>query len=440
MGVVVSHPGYFIDAQQAARAFHERGALAAFVTGLAFDEGSTILRLGDSLGGRVAKELRRRAITQIPPGMVVTYPWIETLRTALSRWVKNPIYADMVWDAMSHRFDHTVGQRHLEGVQAVYAFEYTARYTFEQAECRGIAKILALPSTDNKEFEDLKNREESRFPELRGKQHRYFAERFARRYERRCTEIALANVIVANSKVTRRSHIRAGVNPEKIVAVPLAAPTGIEAIVKPVTDIDQPLSVVWAGSMIIRKGAHYFLDAWRSLDAGKTACAQVYGSIGLPERVLRPVPKGLELMGSVPQQDLFVAFERADVLVFPTLSDGFGMVVTEAFSRGLPVITTDKAGASDLVEHGRNGLIIPAADSAALAEALRWCLDNRPALYQMRFHALKTAQRWQWPDYRRRLIATITEGLRRAGYAAEFGPEVVGSDGSVCPGSFASAS
>ena len=437
--VVVSYPGNFMDAQQAARAFHERGALAAYVTGLAIHE-RNILRLGDYLGGRVTKELRRRAITQIPPGMVVSYPWFDTLRTALSRWVKNPIYADMVWDAMSHRFDHTVGQRHLDGIQAIHAFEYTAKHTFQQAERHGIAKILALPSTDNKEFEDIKNREEARFPELRSAQHRYFAERFARRYERRRTEIALADVIVANSAVTRRSHIRAGADPEKIVAVPLAAPPSIKAITKPTTDIAQPLSVVWAGSMILRKGAHYFLDAWRALDAGKGASAQAYGSIGLPERVLRPVPEALDLMGSVPQVDLFAAFERADILVFPTLTDGFGMVVTEAFSRGLPVITTDRAGASDLVEHGRNGLIIPAADSVALAEALRWCLDNRPALYQMRFHALETAQRWQWPDYRRLLIAKITEGLRRAGYAAGFGPEIVVSDGSVCPGSFASAS
>jgi glycosyltransferase involved in cell wall biosynthesis len=104
------------------------------------------------------------------------------------------------------------------------------------------------------------------------------------------------------------------------------------------------------------------------------------------------------------------------------------MVVTEAFSRGLPVITTDKAGASDLIEHGWNGLIIPAADSAALVDALRWCLDNREALYQMRFHALETARRWQWLDYRRMLIAKITEGLGRAGYAAAFGPEIVASD------------
>ena len=413
-----------MDAQQAARAFHERGALAAFVTGLAYHE-SRLLRIGGSLGGRIKKELLRRAITQVPPDMIVSYPLLDALRTALSRCVKNSIYADMAWDAMSHRFDHAVGERHLESIQAVYAFEYTAKYTFEQAERRGIAKILGLPSTDSKEFEDIKNREESRFPELRSRQHSYFAERFARRYDRRRAEIALADVIVVNSEVTRRSHIRAGVDPKKILVVPSAAPPGIMAIAKPVTDIDQPLSVVWAGSVIIRKGAHYFLGAWRALNAGKRAHAQVYGSVGLPDRVLRPLPSGLELMGSVPQADLFAAFERADVLVFPTLADNFGLVITEAFSRGLPVITTDMAGASDLVEHGRNGLIVPAADSAGLAEALQWCLDNRTALYQMRFHALETARRAQGPDHRRLLITKLKEGLRRAGYAAEFGSELV---------------
>jgi glycosyltransferase involved in cell wall biosynthesis len=441
---VVSYPGNFMDAQQAARAFYERGALAAFVTGLVFDDSSFLVRLSaglpSELKGRIRNELRRRAITQVPRSLVVSYPWLEALRTSLSRFVKNPVYADMAWDAMSHRFDRIVSHRHLDGIDLVYAFEYTAQYTFEQAKRRGVARVLAMPSTDSKEFEDIKNREELRFEELRGRHHRYFAERFVRRYERRCAEIALADLIVANSEMTKRSHVRAGADPAKIVVVPLAAPPPIAAIIKPVDDIDRPLSVVWAGSMSIRKGAHYFLEAWRALAAGTVAQARVYGSIGLPERVLRPMPAGLELMGSVPQTELFAAFEQADILVFPTLADGFGMVVPEAFSRGLPVIATTAAGASDLVQHGRNGLIVPAADSAALVDALRWCLDNRRALYQMRFDALETARHWQWPDYRRLLIAKITEGLRHAGYAPDFRLEAHHADGSGCTGNYASAS
>jgi glycosyltransferase involved in cell wall biosynthesis len=96
------------------------------------------------------------------------------------------------------------------------------------------------------------------------------------------------------------------------------------------------------------------------------------------------------------------------------------MVVTEAFARGLPVITTDQAGASDLVRHGENGLIVPAGDPVALRDALHWCLDNRLRVYEMRFAALETAKRWQWTDYRRKFIEEVSAGLRRAGYRPAF--------------------
>jgi len=444
MRVVVSFPGNFMDAQQAARAFHERGALAGFVTGVNFAESGFVRKLcahlPSGLDERAAKQLRRRTITQVPATKVVCYPWLEMLRIVLAKYVKNPTYADRAWDLLSHRFDRTVARRHLEGVQAVHAFEYTAKYTFEEAANRGVARILAMPSMDSKEVEDIKTLEEARFPELQGRHHRYFAAHFNRRYERRRAETALADVIVANSELTRCSHVKAGVDPEKIVSVPLAAPPAVAEIVKPETDIKRPLSVVWAGNLVIQKGAHYFFDAWRALALGDCGRATAYGAIGLPDRVLRSTPRGLELMGSVPQQDMFAAFEQADVLVFPTLADGFGMVVMEAFSRGLPVITTDKAGASEFVKHGWNGLVISAGDPTVIADALRWCLDNRKELYEMRFRALHTARRWQWPDYRRLLIAKLEQSLCRADFKANFGPEIEKSGLSACLDSFASAS
>jgi len=129
----------------------------------------------------------------------------------------------------------------------------------------------------------------------------------------------------------------------------------------------------------------------------------------------------MQFHGSVARPELFEAFEAADVLMFPTLSDGFGMVVTEAFARGLPVITTDQAGASDLVEHEKNGLIIPAGDPESVRRALNWCLENRERLGEMRCAALASAKGWQWSDYRRALIDAVSTGLTRAGYAPRFG-------------------
>jgi len=181
----------------------------------------------------------------------------------------------------------------------------------------------------------------------------------------------------------------------------------------------RPLAVLWAGTFSLRKGAHHLLEAWRLLRAGGKARLHVYGQPQLPPRQGAAALDDVIFHGSVAHPVLFAAYRSADVLVFPTLSDGFGMVVTEAMAHGLPVITTDKAGAADLVSPD-NGLIVPAADPRALADALQWCLDNREGLRAMRFHALDTARRRQWPDYRCDLIAALEKGLRRAGYSPSF--------------------
>jgi hypothetical protein len=106
-----------------------------------------------------------------------------------------------------------------------------------------------------------------------------------------------------------------------------------------------------------------------------------------------------------------------------TLSDGSGTVVLEAFSRGVPVITTPDVGASQLVEHGKMGSSCSPGDAAALTDS--WCLDNREAIYRMRFAVLETARRRLSRDYRRMLIGKVPRGLNAAGYA--LGPRPPGS-------------
>ena len=126
----------------------------------------------------------------------------------------------------------------------------------------------------------------------------------------------------------------------------------------------------------------------------------MFGGLRMPPALLRDLPPGLEFHGSVAQSRLFAALARADVLVFPTLSDGFGMVVSEALAHGVPVIVSDQAGAADRIEPGVNGFVFPAGDVAALHRLLQWCLDEREALQRMRTGARDSASRWQWSDYR----------------------------------------
>jgi glycosyltransferase involved in cell wall biosynthesis len=87
----------------------------------------------------------------------------------------------------------------------------------------------------------------------------------------------------------------------------------------------------------------------------------------------------------------------------------------------LPVITTDQAGAADLITPD-NGLVIPAADPDAIAEALRWCLDNRDRLQSMRGAALEAARRRQWSHFRQDLMAVLRTRLETPGRAPAGAP------------------
>ncbi len=422
MRTVLAYPGNMAHAQHSALALAECDALVAYVTTFVFrDDGKLARALSrfPALKRRLEPELRRRAITCIAPSDVHSYPFWEVIRSLTEKAGAGPVPADMAWSRMSDRFDRLVAETYVPKAEAVQCFEYTALAAFTRAKDMGVARILHLPSLDSRQFEDIQRRERAQWPELASRHDAYFEAKFEGRYARRCAEIALADVIITNSTLTAKSHIRAGADPEKTFVASLGAPAPLDYVERRPDDRQRPLRAVWAGPFSLRKGAHYLLKAWQIFKPGTAATLDIYGAMALPERLLRDQPDGVVVHGSVPQSQLFQAFQAADVLVFPTLSDGYGMVIAEALAHGLPVITTDQAGAADLITPA-NGLVVPAADPDALADALRWCLDHRRALDDMRFQALETARQRQWADFRHDLISALQVGLRRAGYQPKF--------------------
>lgn len=413
MRAVVAYPGGGQFAQQVALAFQEADALEAYVTTLAFRPGGPLSRtLARLPGGRgAAAELARRTLI-LDPAKVRTEPVWELMRVAASRAGAGPILVDRLWDRLSHAFDRAVARRYVPGADLVYAYEYTALASFERARREGAKAVLDLPSLSSRSYEALQRAERSRHPGLATPHDAYFDARFEARQARRDREIELADVIVTNSRLTLRSHVEAGADPAKFVVAPLAAPPPIDEVRRDFRP-DRPLKVLWAGGFHLRKGAHVLLQALRGLAATGELEVEVYGAVGLPDDALAGAAE-VAFHGPAPQARVFEAMQAADVLVFPTLSDGFGLVVGEAFAQGLPVITTDQAGAAELVRPGENGLVIPAGDPCALREALQWCLDNRRALHEMRPEALATARAWQWPDYRRRLADLLLPRLGAA--------------------------
>jgi len=413
VSVVISHPSVAPFVQQAARAIFEQGELDRFITTVRDDPRSLAQRFLCAFARLAGRDLRtkfhRRAVTEVPAEKVESHPWGEMLRLATGAADRDGRLTDFVWQRSENAFDRLVARRLNRELTGVYGFEHSSRFTFERARSLGLRIAYDTPAPEPRFVQHVLEAELERFPELRTRYHRYTAKLEERRIAHRHAEWHCADVVIAASNYTKESFAHSGFDVGKVQVVPYGAPalTASDLALSGGSPTDAPLTLMWAGTFGLRKGAHHLLEAWKAGDFGRHARLKVFGTLALPDRVLRPLPYGIELNRAISHAKLMEKFRECDALVFPTLCDGFGMVVTEAWSAGMPVITTPCAGAADLLKPGQNGILVRAGDPGAIAESIGWCLSHRSELRAMRESALATAAGWQWIDYRRALARTL---------------------------------
>lgn len=397
--------------QQVARALEEQGALDAFFCTLVDQPEarwqSWPCGLAGLIGIDLRRDLRRRAITAVPPQRVRSYPRREVLRMLQVRLRNDPVLGDRIFHWARDGFEAWVARR-LEGLDLIYGYEYGSLRIFQRARQLGIPTVYDLPSPEHDFVERLLAPEYARFPELISPYRRYTSARQAERTDRRRQEWELADLVIANSTFTAESWREAGWAERPVAVVPYGAPPPISDPLDP--PVDGPLRLLWAGTFSIRKGAHLLLEALHALAVSPDhLLVEVYGAQALPPALLEHAPAALRFCGSIPRPELLERMALAHALIFPTLCDGFGLVVNEALSRGLPVITTRRAGASDLIRPGENGFLIEAGSSEAIALAIEDVLSNPQMLAPMRRSALATAEAWQWADYRHKIGSILSD-------------------------------
>jgi glycosyltransferase involved in cell wall biosynthesis len=417
MSVLLFHTSVAPFVQQVARSLDEAGQLERFVTTVC-DEPNRFRQRTLCATARLARfdlaeQLRRRAVTEIPADKVESHPWGELLRLLAGRFDRDGRATDFVWERAEKGFDRRVARKLHRGLTGVYGFEYGSLATFQRARQLGLRVAYEVPAAEAHFVQAVIAEEMKRFPALRTAYHAHTSAREDERTRRRGAEWDSADLVLVNSNFTRSTYANAGFDCSKVRVTPLGAPEPVPADQAATGGrTGHPLNLLWAGKFSFLKGAHYVLEAWRSGHFGRHARLNVFGHVSLPDEIMRPLPDGIVFHGAVARSRLFEEYQQCDALLFPTLCDGFGMVATEAWSRGLPVITTARAGASDLLQPGRNGLLIPHGDTTAIATAITWCLEHREELRAMRTPAHATAARWQWSDYRQRHAAH----LRAAGF------------------------
>jgi glycosyltransferase involved in cell wall biosynthesis len=414
MSVLIFHPMVAPFIQEAAQALENAGQLECFVTTVRNNPQSILQKkisaLGQLMGRDFQRQFSRRAITGIPLNKVKSHPFRELLRIASGQLDKDGRITDVIWEWAETGFDRQVCQHLHPGLKAVYGYEHCSLHTFQKAKELGLKIIYELPAAEPLYAQRLFEAEIARFPQFDTPFDRYTAAREFRRAVRRQEEWKLADRVICASQFIKDTFEKSGADVSKVRIAHYGAPPPVssETLETPAQFTQRKPHFIWCSTFSIRKGAHYLLQAWEKGKFGQRATLDVFGAMALAPEHLYPLPQGIRLMGSVPRSELMSCYQKADALIFPTLCDGFGMVATEAWSRGVPVITTRRAGVSDLLEPGQNGLLIEPSDLKSLTDALDWCLSHRPELYQMKTHCLRTAENWQWSHYRKKLIEEIS--------------------------------
>jgi phosphatidylinositol alpha-mannosyltransferase len=174
------------------------------------------------------------------------------------------------------------------------------------------------------------------------------------------------------------------------------------------------LRILFVGRSEERKGLPILLTAFNALVEHVPCRLTVIGADR--EEVLRYIAdpdllRFIDLPGRVSREDLWKELHRADLLCAPSLSgESFGMVLTEAFAAGTPVIASAIAGYSDVVSDGVDGLLVPPGDPQRLAEELQRVHYEPERLQAMGEAARRSAQRYAWP----RVADQVTAVYERA--------------------------
>ncbi len=394
------------------RALHEGGVLERFYTDLCADVG--VLRgiasvVPPPLIGENFKKMLGRHVAGVPADKITSFTAFGLRRTLRARRTKSPdrrvrAYAD--WNAEFGRL--VVGSWPSEA-DGVYVFNGAGLEIMEHAADRGATRILDQTAAPWAVEESTLAEERKRWPgwDYEGATRADWMP-MAEREQR---EWSLADTIICGSPYVLES-IRTLMGPcKKCVVVPYGISAGsLRAGGR--ERREGPLRVLFAGTVQLRKGIQYVMEAAKVLDP-KAFVFRAVGPIRVAQKGVYALEQHVELAGYMSRVSLEKQYEWADVLVLPSVSEGSANVCYEALAAGLPVITTSHAGS--VVRDGMDGFVVPIRSAGAIAAKLGMMEAKRDMLQEMSQSALQRARAFTFQNYAENLVAAVTRGATGEG-------------------------
>lgn len=396
MSVLFGHPAGNPNAYNAALAHFESGNLHAFC--VPWLPSPTTVRLLRALGRRVpaAQRLARRSL----PGLEGV-PTFQGRHQEFGRLFRRMFGAngERIAGEANRWLMRTMAQHSRDpGVTALHSFEDCSLDAFVAGKRAGKACIYDLPIGYGGAWRDMEEGLANRYADWMPRAPVTPPVELAQKAQ----EIELADLVLVASGYAERT-VRS-FHPDKRVA---RAAYGVDlAFWKPAAagpSEHNELRFIYTGHLSLRKGTPLLLEAWRKA-AVRDARLVLVGPWRLADTKLSRLPAGVNWVGPCGPVELREHYRRADVFVFPSFFEGFGLVLLEAMACGLPAIASHATAGPDILNE-RCGRVVSSGDLDGLIESFRWFDRNRDRVPDMRRAARAQAETYPWSRYRRQVTA-----------------------------------
>ena len=365
-----------------ARGLAQDGSLRALLTDAWVPPGGLFGRLNPKLRERFHPALAGATVKSWTPGLLALE--LSARVRKLNGWgriqVRNHWFQQQAVTALKRLLpEPPVGSGNCPP-PVVFAYSYAARDVFKFARARGWQAILGQIDPAIRE-EQLVGQLHQQSPDLAGD----WAPAPAGYWDAWREECALADRILVNSDWSRQALVAEGIPESKLAVIPLAyePPPAARDFIRRYPEqftARRPLRVLFLGQINLRKGMACVLEAIRLL-AGQPVEWWFVGAPGmrLPGDFFhRP---GVRFFGPQPRSRTAGFYRDADVFLFPTMSDGFGLTQLEAMAWRLPVIASRQCGT--VVQPSVNGLQLETVTPENLAQAVAVCLEQPARLARL---------------------------------------------------------
>jgi glycosyltransferase involved in cell wall biosynthesis len=288
-------------------------------------------------------------------------------------------------------------------VTAVHAYEDCSLWQFMEAKRLGKRCIYDLPTCYYPAWEQVEKELRRKYPDW-GLPEGSPAARGPHLRQKR-EEMDLADLVLVASR-----YVEATVRefyPYKSVAL---APYGVDTEFwspRPRDEPPGPLRFIYAGQVSLRKGIPLLVDAWKKAGL-RDAELELAGNWALCDEKRLSLPPDVTWTPPCSPQALRDRFRASEVFVFPSFSDGFGLVLLEAMACGLPVIASESSGGPEVVTPGC-GFLFSTGDLDRLVDLLRWFQQHRDQIPAMGREARSKAEHCTWSSYRRLVAQAVSE-------------------------------